>query len=255
MISNLSYLKILVASFWFLILLVSYSNAQNIRKNDVIVTKTNEKIEAIIQEVDAVSVKYKKASDPDGPVFTIEKKEISSIFYGNGEVEKLDNATEEYFAPGKTEPPVIYNKPVERAYENRSNVYSSQNTDQLRRNYNLYLKKSRGYKKLGFISASAGILFTVIGFIKVSDEINYYNTYGYYQSESNLTAGSLLFTAGLGGGIPLTIIGFVKSKRYARRAIDAQQELRRRNEPFSLQLSPGFNSSTQSGYLALKMTF
>ncbi|GLU56350.1 hypothetical protein Dfri01_58110 [Dyadobacter frigoris] len=236
-------------------MLVSLSEAQNVRKNDVIITRTNEKIEAIIQEIDASTVKYKKASDPEGPVFTLDKKEISSILYGNGEVEKLDNATDEYFAPGKVEPPVIYNKPAERTYDNRSGVSSSQNSDQLRRNYNLYLKKSRSYKKLGIISASAGILFTVIGFIKVSDEINYYNTYGYYQSESNLTAGSLLFTAGLGAGIPLTILGFVKGKRYARKAVDAQQELRRRNEPFSLRLSPGFNPVTQSGYLALKMNF
>lgn len=221
----------------------------------MIVTRTNEKIEAIIQEIDALTVKYKKVSDPEGPIFKIDKKDISSILYGNGEIEKLDNASEEYFAPDKTAPPVIYQKPAERTYDNRSGVYSSQNTDQLKKNYNLYLKKSRGYKKLGIIGASAGILFTVIGFIKVSDEINYYNTYGYYQSESNLTAGSLLFTAGLGAGIPLTIIGFVKGKRYARKAIDAQQELRRRNEPLSLRLSPGFNTTTRSGYLSLKLNF
>ncbi|MCF0059592.1 hypothetical protein [Dyadobacter sp. CY356] len=252
--SNLSSSKILITTFCFLILLISFAKAQNIRKNDVIVTRTNEKIEAIIQEVDSGKVKYKKASDPEGPVFTIEKKEISSIFYGNGEVEKLDNATEEYFAPGKVEPPVIYNKPAERIYGNNSQS-SLLNADQLRENYNLYIRKSRSYKKLGIISLSAGILFTVIGFIKVSDEVNYYNTYGYYQSESNLTAGSLLFTAGLGAGIPLTIIGFVKAKRYARKAVDAQQELRRRNEPFSLRLSPGFNPATQSGYLSLRLKF
>ncbi len=100
--SNLSFSKLLIVTFCFLMMFTSFSKAQNVRKNDVIITKTKERIEAIIQEVDAGRVKYKKASDPEGPIFNIEKKEISSILYGNGEVEKLDNATDEYFAPGQS---------------------------------------------------------------------------------------------------------------------------------------------------------
>ncbi len=156
--------------------------------------------------------------------------------------------------PDKVEPPVIYNKPAERIYGNNSQS-SSLNSDQLRKNYNLYIKKSRSYRKLGIISVSAGILFTVVGFIKVSDEVNYYNTYGVLPIRIKSNGGLIAVHSRLGAGIPLTIIGFVKSKRYARKAVDAQQELRRRNEPISLRLKPGFNPATQSGYLSLKMSF
>ena len=253
--SVLSGSKSLFLILWLLMGLAAFSQAQTVRKNDVIVTKDNEKIEAIIQEVDASTIKYKKVSEPDGPVFTLNKTEVSSILYGNGEVEKFDKSTDEYFAPGSVPPPVIYKKEQNNNY-NKGNNFTSRESDQLRSNYNLFVKKARSYKKLGFIGASAGLLFTVIGIVKLSEWTDQVNTYGStYASDSDLAVGTLLFTAGLGAGIPLTIVGFVKNKRYTKKAIDVQNELRRRNQPLSLRLSPGFNSTTNSGYLSLKMAF
>ncbi|MBE9465862.1 hypothetical protein ACFP1I_25520 [Dyadobacter subterraneus] len=249
--STLYFSKIFGFTFIFLSILASFSKAQNVRKNDVIITRTNEKIEAIIQEVDAGKVKYKKASDPDGPVFTLDKKEISSILYGNGEVEKLDNATDEYFAPDKTPPPVIYNKEPERSYNTRS----GNDLEKLKSDFRLYAKKSTKYRTMGLIGISAGVIFTTAGVLLVSGSSSYYNSNGTLVYDTDASVGSLLIIAGIGAGIPLTIIGFINQKRYKKKVINVRDELRRRNEPISLRLKPGFNPVTQTGYLSLKMNF
>ncbi|MBO4530102.1 MAG: hypothetical protein J6S89_11485 [Paludibacteraceae bacterium] len=56
---------------------------------DVIVTTSQEKIEGKILEVSSSEIKYKKASNPNGPTFVIEKEKVSTIVYENGEVEVL----------------------------------------------------------------------------------------------------------------------------------------------------------------------
>ena len=241
---------------WMLLSLAEFSQAQTVRKNDVIVTKNNEKIDAIIQEISASTIKYKKVSDPDGPVFTIEKTEVSSILYGNGEVEKLDKSTDEYFAPGTVPPPVTYKEEPKKDYRGYGGIYSHLSDQQLKSNYNLYLKKASNYKKLGFIGASAGLLFTIIGVVKLSEASNYYyNSSGAYIADDDAIVGALLFTAGLGAGIPLTLVGFIKNNSYKKKALAAQNELRKRNQPLSLRLSPGYNPATNSGYLSLKIAF
>src|SRR6218665_3176204 len=57
---------------------------------DMIVKKDGSILKGKIMEVSEESVKYKKADNPDGPMYTISKENILSINYANGEVEKLD---------------------------------------------------------------------------------------------------------------------------------------------------------------------
>lgn len=54
---------------------------------DIIILKSSNKIEAIIQEVSKNEIKYKKASNVNGPTFTISTSEVSSIVYSNGDVQ------------------------------------------------------------------------------------------------------------------------------------------------------------------------
>lgn len=68
---------------------------------DVIVTKTSEKIEAKIIEVSNTEVKYKKTDFLDGPTFIIQISEISSIIYANGDVQAF-NTPEVQFAENNT---------------------------------------------------------------------------------------------------------------------------------------------------------
>lgn len=62
--------------------------------NDVIVTKNKEKLEGKIIEVSQNEIKYKKATNPDGPTFVIDKSEVVTILYDNGEVEVFKNESE-----------------------------------------------------------------------------------------------------------------------------------------------------------------
>lgn len=57
---------------------------------DKIITKKAETIEAIISEVNISDIKYRKYSNPDGPLYTILKSDIASIIYANGSVEVFE---------------------------------------------------------------------------------------------------------------------------------------------------------------------
>jgi len=51
---------------------------------DIITLKNGEDIQAIVQEIGEVDVKYKKFDNPNGPNYTMKKSEIFTIRYANG---------------------------------------------------------------------------------------------------------------------------------------------------------------------------
>lgn len=55
--------------------------------NDIIVLKNATRIDAIIVEVDDNVIRYRKASNPNGPLFSQKTSEIASVIYANGEVQ------------------------------------------------------------------------------------------------------------------------------------------------------------------------
>jgi hypothetical protein len=59
----------------------------NINAQDIILTKNSDVISAKILEISSTEVKYKKFGNPNGPTFTLEKSDIQSITYQNGEKE------------------------------------------------------------------------------------------------------------------------------------------------------------------------
>lgn len=61
-----------------------------LKAQDMIVKKDGSIVKAKITEVTDESVKYKKADNPDGPLYTLSKENITSINYANGEVEKME---------------------------------------------------------------------------------------------------------------------------------------------------------------------
>ena len=67
--------------FTFLIFLgiSNYSYSQ-----DLILLKNGEEIKAVVNEVALDIIKYKKFDNPDGPVYTIEKRMVVMITYKNG---------------------------------------------------------------------------------------------------------------------------------------------------------------------------
>ena len=58
---------------------------------DLIIKTNSEKIEALIQEVSDTELRYKKANNPNGPMFVIKLSEVSSIVYANGEVQAIEH--------------------------------------------------------------------------------------------------------------------------------------------------------------------
>ena len=68
---------------------------------DVIVRKDGSTIISKVLEVNQSDVKYKKHSNLNGPTYTINKSDILSINYENGEKEKYDNDSAPIVAESK----------------------------------------------------------------------------------------------------------------------------------------------------------
>jgi hypothetical protein len=253
----------LVLLMIFLFWAGSLSFAQTVRKNDLIIKRDSSKIEALILEIDGLVIKYKKYSDQEGPTFSIGKRDVATIVYGNGEVENFPVEAEVYFdevpIPGAVPYKNEEKKSNERVNRFRAGAVQSMETQQLRYNYAFYLKKAAKYKTMSIVGTSVGLLMTISGFITVSAAIRDINAAGGYSSTSNdsrIGGGVLLVMGGLGAGVPLTIVGLVKKRSYNKKALMAQEELRRRNEPLSsIKISPAFNAYSKTAGLSLSMTF
>lgn len=61
---------------------------------DVISLQNGDIVKAIISEITPNEIKYKKASNPKGPTYTIDKKSVTSILFQNGEIEKFNTTAE-----------------------------------------------------------------------------------------------------------------------------------------------------------------
>jgi len=232
--------------------LISICSGQTKRKPDIVVLKNNTKIEVTILEVEEFVIKYKKISDPSGPVFSVKKSEIASVLYGNGDVATFpETSTSEFFREESNVKPVERN-PQPISGNTFDETIFAQKPNQLRQSYQYYRSKS----KKGLVS---GIVWTVLGTISmgVGSALianSGYNGYGYNYNNDEQT-GAILVIAGLVGGATFGTIGFVKAGRNGSKATRIRRELMRRGEPLALKLRPGFNPATNSGYLSLKLTF
>ncbi|MCF2445076.1 hypothetical protein L0657_14005 [Dyadobacter sp. CY345] len=251
----LSLTKSTLTLFIFLVGLTSICNGQTTRKPDIIILKNNSKIEVSIQEVEDKVIKYKKLTDPDGPVFSVNKTEIASVLYGNGDVASFsETSSNEFFKEEGGAKPVEL-KPQPLPANKFDETIFAQKTNQLRQSYQYYKSRS----KKGLVS---GIVWTVLGTISmgvgtalITNSGYSYNGYGSYNYNNNEGTGALLLIGGLIGGATFGTIGFVKAGRNGSKATRIRRELLRRGEPISLKFGPGFNPVTNSGYLSLRMMF
>lgn len=65
----------------------------SVSAQDVIVKKDGSTILSKVLEVNVADIKYKKFSNQNGPTYSIEKKEIQSINYENGDIDKFEETT------------------------------------------------------------------------------------------------------------------------------------------------------------------
>ena len=60
---------------------------------DQIVLRNGDVVEAKVKEVGVNEIRYKKCDRPDGPDYTISKRDVLSIKYSNGEVERFNSVS------------------------------------------------------------------------------------------------------------------------------------------------------------------
>lgn len=84
-------MKVLIRSFATLILLCITGMAT---AQDVIVMKDQSTIMSKVLEITSTEIKYKKWNNQDGPTYFIDRSEVTSINYENGEVENFSETTD-----------------------------------------------------------------------------------------------------------------------------------------------------------------
>ena len=79
----------------FLIVLLAVSASIYANAHDVIVKRDGERIQAMVMEVNATSVKFKRMDNPNGPVYICNLSDVQSIAYENGKVETYGEQSRE----------------------------------------------------------------------------------------------------------------------------------------------------------------
>lgn len=98
-------------------IVISFLFAHNLLAQDNIVMRNGEEIKAKVQEVGLKEIKYKKADNLNGPVYTVLKTDVFIIKYENGSKEVFGSAEE---APAAApiaeskEPPLVREQRRER---------------------------------------------------------------------------------------------------------------------------------------------
>ncbi len=92
------------------LLFVAVVAAISMTAQDIIVMKNGDLIQSKVQEITQTEIKYKKYSNPNGPLYTIDKAAVLSINYENGEKEMM--AVSEEPAPAKEQVAEAHGAPV-----------------------------------------------------------------------------------------------------------------------------------------------
>lgn len=72
------------------VFLIVFATGIQILAEDVLVLRNGDIINGLVTEITSSEVKYKKASNPNGPIYSIDKDEVLSIKYENGETDKFE---------------------------------------------------------------------------------------------------------------------------------------------------------------------
>ncbi|SKC19306.1 hypothetical protein [Dyadobacter psychrophilus] len=250
--------KVRRAFFLLLLLANHFAQSQTPRKPDVITLRDATKLEVLIQEVDENVVKYKKLTDPEGPLFSVRKTEIASIKYGNGDVETFEAVLEVpgYYAPNapKASAPAPSSTAVTPKARFQEELQAA-TPDRLRAVYKYYKGKSKGGMIMGIAGTSAGILVAAIGTGIVASATDANGNFKSYQDEKRAIRGAWMMIGGFAGAVTFGTVGFVKAGKNGSKATRVRRELVKRNEPITFRISPAFNPVNGYAHLALSLQF
>ena len=157
----------------FLISIAGMATAQ-----DVIVKKDQSTVMSKVLEITSTEIKYKKWNNQDGPTYSINRSEVVSINYENGEVDRFSDNTNNHTNSNNTQPSYSQNNGymdvVNGSLKINGHVLTETEVRNLvdPENYQLYLKAQK-HGNTGFIlsSISSGA-FILGGIYELIDEIN-----------------------------------------------------------------------------------
>ena len=95
------------------LLIVNLTQAQ-----DTLYTRNGDVINAKVAEITQLEIKYKKTSNPDGPLYTIDKDEVALIHYKNGSKDVFTENSSTNMDPQNQQPLINNNY-----YQSQNNGY------------------------------------------------------------------------------------------------------------------------------------
>lgn len=215
---------------------------------DLIIKTNSEKIEALIQEVSDSEIRYKKANNPNGPMFVIKTDDVASILFSNGEVQAIEHKAKPQQNNNYSYGSSIYDGPMQRVDKDVFMIdgrtlkgrelmfFLQQNCP---RAYN-YRKSMQDCEIAGWVLLGSGTVLFTAGII-----------YSFVTNSSNWKAVTYgICSAGgcmMVGSVPLIACGNVYKKRvdevyntYCGRQQAFQPELRLTSSPNGLGLALAF---------------
>jgi len=250
----------------FLIFAAICISAASAFAQDVITKKNGDEIQALVQEIGDLEVKYKKFDNPNGPNYTLKKEEIFMIKYANGSRDVFGAISEPVVEPIQNHlaEPKNSQSPTNARNENpllsaKNAKVRNQNGVQLRHSEILKLMKADpaafAYYNQGVSNRRtatglrvSGITFLVISF---AGSIVYYTAPEYNRDSNLATLSGLSFILSLAFNIPATILTYSGNSKIAT-AVDIY------NNSIHKQQSPNMSMNfgiTQSGGIGFTLNF
>lgn len=145
---------------------------------DVIVMKDQSTVMSKVLEINSTEIKYKKWNNQDGTTYSINRSEVISINYENGDVDRFSDNTNNPTNSNNTQPSYSQNNGymdvVNGSLKINGHVLTETEVRNLvdLENYQLYLKAKR-HDNAGFILSSISTgSFILGGIYELIDEIN-----------------------------------------------------------------------------------
>ena len=222
---------------------------------DIITLKNGDDIQALVQEIGEVDIKYKKFDNPNGPNYMLKKSEIFMIRYQNGtkDVFKAENQEKEDSKPEVSTTPeriskeeifiseknLVYGGWWDRNFYLDEKKLSKKETENLFYGTNslLLYKKGRQFQGLGVATGIMGSVVLGMSVIIIGNE------------GLNTSNGSMFFAGSVCYANALVYIG--RGQKYKHQAAELynKNSYRKKND---LSLNVGI---TQSGGIGLTFNF
>lgn len=249
----------------------------NALAEDTIITKSAKSINAKILEVSKSEIKYKDATNLEGPTFVLGVDEIVSIIYENGTVQNFDQSTSEITAKTsivstpssatqtattRSSSPVIRGQIYQKGNEyfiNDTKIannyveldsWISKNQTGIYNNYKDFTRKMRKMESCGSGLVGCGLIFgglTMGICFGIAIDDGYVKNLAAYQAGCAFSAITSIVVA---TGIPLWIVGSVRRKNNT--LIDYHNE---HVSSYSMATPIRFELQSSSNGLGLAMKF